>query len=149
MQDRIEKQVELAAPIARVWRALSDHREFGQWFRAETSGPFFPGAVVGCRCLYPGLEHLTWEMTIQVMEQEALLVFSWPAYYGEDVQADTTQDPHLRVEFRLEATATGTRLTIIESGFSALPPDRAPAAFRLDESGWNEQVKNIETHVYG
>ena len=33
MSDRIEKQIELNASISRVWRALTDHREFGEWFK--------------------------------------------------------------------------------------------------------------------
>lgn len=28
--DRIERQIDLKAPVARVWRALTDYREFGQ-----------------------------------------------------------------------------------------------------------------------
>ncbi|MBT6482786.1 MAG: vanillate O-demethylase oxidoreductase VanB, partial [Gammaproteobacteria bacterium] len=33
MEDKIEKNVDLNAPIERVWQALTDHREFGEWFR--------------------------------------------------------------------------------------------------------------------
>ena len=33
MNDRIEKTIELKSPVSRVWRALTDHREFGAWFR--------------------------------------------------------------------------------------------------------------------
>ena len=29
MSDRIEKSVEMKAPVSRVWRALTDHKEFG------------------------------------------------------------------------------------------------------------------------
>ncbi len=42
--DRIEKQILLKAPIARVWRAISDSTEFGAWFGMRFSGPFAPGA---------------------------------------------------------------------------------------------------------
>jgi len=28
--DRIEKQTELRAPVSRVWRVLTDYREFGE-----------------------------------------------------------------------------------------------------------------------
>jgi len=45
MSDRIEKAIELKAPVSRVWRALTDHREFGAWFRAELEGPFVAGQV--------------------------------------------------------------------------------------------------------
>jgi uncharacterized protein YndB with AHSA1/START domain len=43
MSDRIEKSIELNSPIERVWRALTDHNEFGEWFRVKLDGPFAPG----------------------------------------------------------------------------------------------------------
>ena len=42
MSDRIEKSIELNAPIERVWHALTDHNEFGEWFRVKLDGPFAP-----------------------------------------------------------------------------------------------------------
>ena len=45
MADRIEKRIELKAPVARVRRALTDYREFGEWFRVKIEGPFVPGEV--------------------------------------------------------------------------------------------------------
>ena len=58
MSDRIEKRVELKAPVARVWRALTDHREFGQWFRVNLAGPFVPGQVSRGKMTHPGYEHV-------------------------------------------------------------------------------------------
>ncbi len=43
MDHRIEKRIELKAPVSRVWRALTDYREFGEWFRVKLDGPFAPG----------------------------------------------------------------------------------------------------------
>jgi uncharacterized protein YndB with AHSA1/START domain len=40
--DRIEKKVLLRAPLGRVWRAVSDAKEFGSWFGVEFDGPFVP-----------------------------------------------------------------------------------------------------------
>jgi uncharacterized protein YndB with AHSA1/START domain len=42
--DRIEKNVELRAPRSRVWRAISNAREFGTWFRMNVDGEFTEGA---------------------------------------------------------------------------------------------------------
>ena len=41
MNDRIEKRIELKAPLSRVWRALTDYREFGQWFGAKLDAPLY------------------------------------------------------------------------------------------------------------
>ncbi len=150
MEDRIEKRIELKAPISRVWRALTDHREFGEWFRVALEGPFVPGATVRGRCLYPGYEHIVWEAEIQQIEPERLFSFTWPVAKSIDkaeYKADYTGEPRTLVEFRLEKTADGTLLVLTESGFSKLPDDRRESAFRRNEGGWTEQIKNIENYV--
>ena len=63
MSDVIEKRIELNAPVSRVWRALTDHREFGEWFRVKIDDPFMPGQVSRGHITYPGYEHLRWEVT--------------------------------------------------------------------------------------
>jgi uncharacterized protein YndB with AHSA1/START domain len=72
MNDRIEKPIEINAPVSRVWRALTDHREFGEWFRVKLDGPFVPGQVSRGHITYPGYEHLRWEATVQKMEAEQM-----------------------------------------------------------------------------
>lgn len=69
MQDKIERTAFMKAPVARVWRAVSDAREFGEWFRLAADRAFAVGAVVGCRCTYSGMEHLTWNMVIIAMKR--------------------------------------------------------------------------------
>ena len=146
MTDRIEKQIELKAPVARVWRALTDHREFGEWFRVKIDGPFVPGEVSRGNVTYPGYEHLKWEAVVKAMEPERLFSFTWhPA--AVDPNVDYSKEPQTLVEFRLEKTAEGTRLTVTESGFDKIPAGRRPEAFRMNEGGWAEQMKNIERYL--
>lgn len=147
MTNRIEKSIELNAPVERVWRALTDSREFGTWFLAAIDGPFAAGAMSKGRMTYPGFEHMPWEARIEAMEEPSYFAFSWPPYYGEEVAEDTSGDPWTLVEFRLEPIAAGTRLSIVESGFDKLPPARGPLAFRGNERGWEEQLGNIKRHV--
>ncbi len=144
--DRIEKRIELKAPISRVWRALTDYREFGQWFRVKLDGPFVPGEVSRGRITYPGYEHLKWEAVVQKMEPERLFFFTWHPY-AIDQNKDYSNETPTLVEFRLEKTATGTLLLLTESGFDKIPADRRLEAFRMNEDGWTEQMKNIESHV--
>ncbi|MGH6842298.1 MAG: hypothetical protein ACREDV_09455 [Methylocella sp.] len=59
MDDRIEKRIELKAPVSRVWRALTDYREIGEWFRVTLEGPFVPGQISRGQITYPVYEHLT------------------------------------------------------------------------------------------
>jgi len=150
MTDCIEKRIELKTPISRVWRALTDYREFGQWFRVKLDGPFVPGQVSRGQMTYPGYEHVKWEAVVQKMEPERLFSFTWPhpkslekAHYSPD----SSKDPTTLVEFRLEKTASGTLLVLTECGFNNLPGDLRLEAFRRNEGGWTEQMKNIERYV--
>lgn len=144
--DRIEKRIELKAPVSRVWRALTDYREFGQWFRVKLDGPFVPGQVSRGHITYPGYEHLKWEAVVQEMEPERLFSFTWHPY-AVDPKIDYSKETPTLVEFRLEKRASGTLLVVTESGFEKIPADRRLEAFRMNDGGWAEQMKNIERHV--
>lgn len=144
--DRIEKQVELKASSARVWRALTDHREFGAWFGVDLPEPFAPGKTSRGRITHPGYEHVPFEFIVQEMREQVLFSFLWHPY-AVDPEVDYSAEPHTLVEFRLETVGAGTRLTVTESGFDRIPPGRRHEAFRMNEGGWNAQLKNIEAHV--
>ena len=146
MNDHIEKRIELKAPVSRVWRALTDYRGFGQWFRVKLEGPFVPGQVSRGRTTYPGYEHVKWEAVVEKIEPERLFSFTWHPY-AVDPKIDYSKELATLVEFRLEATPDGTRLTLTESGFDKIPTARRPEAFRMNDGGWTEQLKNIESHV--
>jgi uncharacterized protein YndB with AHSA1/START domain len=147
MSNSIEKRIELKAPLSRVWRALTDHREFGEWFRVALDAPFAPGEVARGHITYPGYEHLKWEATVQRMEPERLFSFTWHPY-AVDPAIDYSSEPTTLVEFRLEAKeGGGTVLFLTESGFDAIPRDRQIEAFRMNERGWTTQMTNIARHV--
>ncbi|PZN33227.1 MAG: vanillate O-demethylase oxidoreductase VanB [Proteobacteria bacterium] len=146
MTDRIVKQVELQAPVSRVWRALTDHEEFGQWFRVKLDGPFKPGALSTGQVTYPGYEHYPWRAVVERMEPERLFSFRWNDF-DEKSGLDISEQPSTLVEFRLEPTDTGTRLTIIESGFESLPDHRRLEVLRSNTEGWDIQANNIAVHV--
>jgi uncharacterized protein YndB with AHSA1/START domain len=146
MSNRIEKTIELNAPVEKVWRALTDHNEFGEWFRVKLDGPFMPGQVSTGHITYPGYEHLKWEARIKQMEAPRLFSFTWHPY-AIDPAVDYSKETPTLVEFRLEPTPKGTRLVLVESGFDALPGDRMAEAMRKNDGGWAEQMKNIQAHV--
>jgi uncharacterized protein YndB with AHSA1/START domain len=146
MADRIEKRMERKAPVSRVWRALTDHREFGEWFRVKLDGPFFAGQISTGPITHPGYEHVKWNAVVQKIEPERLFSFTWYPY-GIDSKVDYSKETPTLVEFRLEKTATGTLLVISESGLDKVPNDRRAEAFRMNDGGWTQQMKNIEKYV--
>lgn len=167
--DRIEKQVTLRAPMARVWRALTDTEEFGRWFGVRLDGPFAPGrAVTGVftealneaaildyqrqRGLPPSKVKMpeagTVFCTVERMEPMHTFSFRWVPY-AVDAEADLRTEPTTLVEFRLQEGAEGTMLTIVESGFDRVPAHRRERAFRMNEGGWGAQARNLKAHVEG
>jgi len=146
MSDRIEKAIELKAPVCRVWRALTDHHAFGTWFRVRLDGPFVPGQVSRGQMTYPGYEHIRWEAVVREIEPERLFSFIWHPY-AIDPKEDYSGEPPTLVEFTLQSIPTGTLLRVVESGFDKLPSKRRLEAFRMNDSGWGEQIQNIARHV--
>ena len=144
--DRIEKTLVLRAPRSRVWRALSNVEEFSTWFRTNFQGEFAEGATVRGRPTLSGYEHLTIEIRIERMEAERRLSFRWHPY-EVDMSKDYSAEPTTLVVFTLEDVPEGTRLTVTESGFDALPAERRFEAFRENEKGWLDQMQSITRHV--
>ncbi|SOE08779.1 uncharacterized protein YndB with AHSA1/START domain [Hoeflea halophila] len=147
MTDRIDRIVMLQAPVHRVWKALTDAKEFAAWFRLELHEGFRPGEITRGVTAYPGHEGLPFWLRVEAMEEPKRFSFTWP--YDEMV---VPEDPDLEskttlVEFTLEAEGGGTRLTLRESGFENLPEARRLQAFRDNEGGWTLQMGNLKAHV--
>jgi uncharacterized protein YndB with AHSA1/START domain len=144
--DRIEKQVRLKAPRARVWRALTDADEFGSWFRVSLEGPFREGQAVRGRILHPGYEHVTMEVLVERLDPQHYFAYRWHPY-AVDPAIDYSPEPMTLVEFRLDEAGGETLLTITESGFGRIPLGRRAEAFRMNEGGWSAQARNLERYV--
>jgi uncharacterized protein YndB with AHSA1/START domain len=144
--DRIEKQLTLDAPRARVWRALTEVSQFNDWFGVSLTEPFAPGAEVHGRVNIRKLEHVTMTIWIETMEPERFFSFRWHPYAIEP-GVDYSAEPTTLVAFTLEEVAGGTRLTIVESGFDAIPASRRAAAFSMNDKGWTGQIENIKRHL--
>ncbi|HET9787165.1 MAG TPA: SRPBCC family protein [Pyrinomonadaceae bacterium] len=145
--DRIERSVMLKASRSRVWRALSNGEEFGNWFGVKLEGKsFVAGQRVQGQITYPGYEHLVFDVLIERVEPERVLSWRWhPA--AIDPAVDYEKEPTTLVVFELKEVEGGTLLTVVESGFDSVPPSRRLEAFRMNSQGWDEQMKNIEKHV--
>jgi uncharacterized protein YndB with AHSA1/START domain len=144
--DRIEKKITINAPRSRVWRAISDSREFGTWFRMNLDGPFVAGEPILGRITHPGFEHVTVDMRVERIQPEHYFSYKWHPY-AIDPNSDYTKEPMTLVEFMLEEVKDGTAVTIVESGFDRIPLGRRAEAFRMNEKGWEGQAKNLARHV--
>jgi len=142
----IIKRVDIAAPIARVWRALTDYQQFNQWFLVNLEGPFVPGQKVGGQSLYPGKEHVRMEVVVQALQPSSYFAYTWHPY-AVDPKVDYSDETPTLVEFHLEASPTGTLLVVTESGFENLPPSRYADCIRMNNRGWEQQMEKIQAYV--
>ena len=144
--DRIERQVRLRHPRTRVWRALTDSREFGQWFGAVFTEAFEPGARLRGRITHKGYEHMTMDITIERMEPERL--FAWRWHPGAAAPGESfASEPETTVVFELAEVPGGTLLTVVESGFDQIPLARRARALKDNEGGWTAQMRAIEDYL--
>lgn len=142
-KNEIRKEIELEAPVSRVWRALTDHKEFGAWFGVNIEVPFRVGEKAYGQMNIEGYTHLRWEVTVKAMEKEKLFSFTWHPY-AIDPKVDYSRETPTLVEFRLEKKGEGTLLVATESGFDKIPAHRQIEALRMNEEGWIYQMQNIE-----
>lgn len=145
--DRIEKRVELRAPRSRVWRAVTTAKEFGAWFRVKLDGEFAEGATVRGDVTHAGGGHVcTVEILVERIEPERYFSYRWHPY-PIDPAVDYSAEPTTLVEFILQETEGGTAVTIVESGFDRIPLARRAEAFRMNDGGWDGQIRNLARHV--
>jgi uncharacterized protein YndB with AHSA1/START domain len=126
-----------------VWRALTDTREFGQWFGVKLSGAVAPGAKLRGPITHPGYEHVTFEGAVETVEPEKRFAFRWHPYAIEP-GVDYSSEPTTLVVFTLEEADGGTLLKVVESGFDNIPASRRAKAFEMNSNGWVIQMENIK-----
>lgn len=155
--DRIEKQVLLNASRERVWRALSESDQFGTWFGVRFDGPFVEGErltgritptqvdaeVAAMQAPYAGTP---FEWIIEKIEPMHRIAFRWHPY-GVEMDVDYESEPMTLIVFELHDAPDGILLTVTESGFDKLPPERRAKAFAANEGGWTHQMKLIAKYL--
>ena len=157
--DRIEKKVLLRAPRERVWKAISDAKQFGTWFGVEFDGPFVAGAHMKGRMVPTKVDAAVAKMqepyagrafdcTIERIEPMTLFSFRWHPF-AIDPKVDYSKEPTTLVVFELEEAAGGTQLTITESGFDKVPLERRAQAFSANEGGWAHQAELLSKYLAG
>lgn len=151
--DRIVKQILLRATRERVWRAISDSSQFGQWFGVALQGPFVAGQRITGRIVPTTADPevakmqepwigLTFDFHVERLEPMTHFSFRWHPG-GDPVAPDTPLDQMTTVTFELADAPGGVMLTITESGFDRVPLERRAKAFTDNEGGWEMQTRLI------
>jgi len=157
VSDRIEKEVLLRAPLSRVWEALTDAAQFGQWFGVRLDGQFKAGTPINGKItptmvdpevakMQQPYEGMKFEIVVDRIEPKKLFSFRWHPF-GVDPKVDYSVEPMTLVEFTLQELPEGVRLTVTESGFDKIPIERRAAAFTANEGGWTKQMELVQKYV--
>lgn len=144
-QNVIEKQLEMKAPVAKVWKALTDVKQFGQWFKVDLHSDFVAGKTTKGKNTSKGFEM---DMVFHVKEitPQSYFSYAWIPFPIDQTFDYSKEEPTL-VEFFLEPTATGTLVKVKESGFNKITASRRAKAYEMHTGGWEAQLRNIENFV--
>jgi uncharacterized protein YndB with AHSA1/START domain len=145
---RIDRAIEIDAPVERVWRALTDQQEVAAWFRVTIEGNFKAGEEVWMTSTHEGYAGQRFRVRIVELTPPRRMVWRW--HPGEvDPAIDYSQEPETTVTYTLESTATGTRLSVSETGFDEISLARRAKVFADNSQGWAEVVNWIKEHAEG
>ena len=143
--DRIEKTTVFRAPQSRVWKALTDAKQFATWFGCTLNESFAPGRKITGQISMKG-QTFAIEFTIDRIDPEDHFSSRWHPY-AIDPKKDYSAEPMTLVDFYLKTVPEGTELTVIESGFDQVPEHRRTEAYRMNDGGWKAQIENIRRYV--
>jgi uncharacterized protein YndB with AHSA1/START domain len=136
--DRIERTVEIAHPPAKVWAALTTAEGLGSWFGNDASIDLRPG---GSARMTFGSDH-TADMRVERVEEPAVFGFTWHIYGLPDDDPRRTY-----VEFTLEPVDSGTRLTVVETGFAQLSEAAFRVAYDGNTKGWASELGELVDYL--
>src|SRR5271165_5062900 len=155
--DRIEKKVLLRAPHERVWRAISDAKQFGSWFGVAFDGPFVEGERLTGKIVPTSVDATVaklqepyagkaFEFVAERIEPMRRCSFRWHPFAVE-AGVDYSKEPATLIVFELREEAGGVLLTISESGFDRIPLERRAKAFKANEGGWEMQTQLVAKYL--
>jgi uncharacterized protein YndB with AHSA1/START domain len=144
-ENTIERQIEIEAPVSKVWKALTDAGVFGQWFGADFHSPFVAGQTTRGRNTSKGFE-MDMEFFVKEIRPQSYFSYAWHPF-PIDRSFDYSQEQPTLVEFFLEQIASGTLLKVRESGFSEITASRRAEAFKMHSGGWEAQLRNVDAFL--
>lgn len=143
---RIDRTIEINASPSRVWRALTDPAELSAWFKVTIDGPIAQGGEVQMTSTHAGYEGQRFKVWFVELTPPKRLVWQW--HPGEvDATVDYSREPRTTVTFELEASGSGTKVTLSETGFDEISLARRAKVFNDNSQGWAEVLTWLQRHA--
>ena len=146
MSDTIEREITIAAPVERVWELITRPEHVGTWFGdAGAEIDLRPGGALTLRWEEYGTVH----GRIERVEPMSLFSYRW-APYKDPGGSEPGQGNSTLIEFMLSETGEGTRLRVVESGFSSLDatPERQAALRQGNVEGWEIEFGHLADYAH-
>lgn len=155
----IRKDIVLNAPLDKVWAAISDSAQFGQWFGMKLNGPFVAGQPISGHIVPTVVDPKIADMqkphegkpvsfSVGDIKPKSLFQLCWHPF-AIDPDTDYSAEPMTLITFALKEVEGGVHLTLTESGFENIPMERRFKAFEANDGGWTAQMKLIEAYLNG
>ena len=144
MEDSIIRETVVAATTERVWQVLTRPEYLPRWFGAEKAEvDLRPGGAL----VMVWAEHGTGYARIERVDEPTLFSFRWAIEPG----AQPTPGEETLVEFTLAPEGDGTRLRVVESGFSTLnrPAEKQEWHRERNVDGWRQVLEAVAAHFTG
>jgi len=144
--DAIEKEILISAPVATVYRVITEPGQIAQWFSDAAELDPVPGGA-GTLTFEDRAtsQRMTVRLVVQAAEPPHRFAFRWDYPEGEQ----PSEGNSLLVEFALAAEGSGTRLRVSESGFGALrrPEQDKAGYYEAHDKGWEAHLASLQNHV--
>ncbi len=125
-----------------MWKALTDSKQFGQWFKADFETDFEAGKTAKAKNTSKGFE-MNMVFHVKEIKPQTYFSYAWIPF-PMDQSFDYSKEEPTLVEFFLEDQGHATLLKVKESGFNKITASRRAEAFKMHTGGWEAQLQNIE-----
>ena len=144
--DRIEREIDIDAPIEVVWDVITQPEHITGWFTDSAVIDVRPGAEGRFGWDEKATNRATF-VNVQIERVEPPNVFAFRWNYPDGAGAGPATAP--LVEFTLEPRGTGTHLLLVESGLQGIDQtDEEKDAYFADHTkGWDVIVPRLGDYV--
>jgi len=134
----VTRSISIAAPIEKVWRAITEPGHISRWFGQTV----FDGAGRGAQGTMTFEGHDAVPIRIEQIDAPRVVTYRWCNDNALDSPPSTLDEAHSTVfTFTLEVEGAGTRLTVIEAGFESTS---APLLnLQRHRVGWDEELDKL------
>ncbi len=127
----IERSIVIKADRERVWRAITTPEHMAKWFQPV----HFERLAVG--------EAVTFDRGTQ----GSIVIVEPMDRFGFRGQIAPPHPAQTLVIFMLETVPEGTRITVTEQGFEALPDQVREIRYKDNMQGWEKVLSSLSTHL--